>query len=148
MTRPVSDGDPPWAAEALAAGWLPPAEAEFTAWRAANMNRDSCRWCGAIRARGQQGHSWWKRSEEPMPHRPSCRFHDGPVKHAFVNGHYGTFDYWIACSCGRSYPQHDAEGNEQECPDREMTWRHPQARDLLAERLQRETEAAGDRSGE
>lgn len=39
------------------------------------------------------------------------------------------------CSCGCSYPLHDAEGNKQECPDREMTWRHPAERDLLAERL-------------
>lgn len=122
----ASASEPAWAAEALAAGWLPPGEAEFRLWRAANMNRDSCRWCGAVRDRP---------GCDPRPHRAACRFYDGPVKHAFANGHYGSFDFWITCTCGRDYPEHDASGSKQECPDREMTHRHPRERDLLAERL-------------
>ena len=116
--------EPAWAAEALAAGWLPPDEIKFRVWRAANMNRDSCRWCGAT----------WE-GKRPRPHSTSCRFYDGPVTHAFAGGHYGSFSYWINCGCGRSYPEYDLEGNKQECPDREMTWRHPSAPDLMAERL-------------
>ena len=70
---------------------------------------------------------------EPRPHTPSCRFYDGPVAHGFANGHYGSLDYWINCTCGRSYPEHDMNGQKQECPDRGMTWRHPTEPDLTAE---------------
>ena len=47
-------------------------------------------------------------------------------------GHFGTFDYWVYRTCGASYPEHDPEGNKQERPDRELTWRRPKQPDLLA----------------
>ena len=123
----MSGPQPAWADEAIAAGWLPPGDAEFMAWRAINLRRGTCRWCGAVRTRSS--------GRAPGPHRLPCRFYDGPVKHAFANGHYGTFDFWIRCTCGRSYPQHDIYGTEQECPDREMAWRCPRELDLAEERL-------------
>jgi len=122
-----------WEAAARAAGWLAPDEAEFKVWCARNLNGgDKCRWCGAFRAWGTHGSSWWKRSEDPQPHRAHCKFYDGPVEHRYKSGHLGTFDFWINCTCGKSYPQHDTDGNEQECPDRELAWRHPRSPDLLA----------------
>lgn len=120
------DPGPGWASAARAAGWLPPGEIEFKVWRARNLNGDSCRWCGATRTPGVPG-------RPAQPHRPPCRFYDGPVSHAFKAGHFGTFGYWVYCTCGASYPEHDTEGNKQECPDRDLTWRHPKTPDLLAD---------------
>ncbi len=113
-----------WMTAARAAGWLPPDEVKFKAWRAANLNRDACRWCGAPRIASL--------GREPRLHTPSCRFYDGPVQHGFHSGHQGSFDYWIHCTCGTSYPMYGIDGNEQECPDREMAWRHPKEPDLMA----------------
>lgn len=110
-----------WEGAARSAGWAPPDEVWLKVWHARNLNGDSCRWCHARRL-----------GPDVRPHRPSCRFYDGPVTHGFANGHLGTFDFWIYCTCGRNYPQHDAEGNEQDCPDRDLTWRHPKEPDLTA----------------
>lgn len=116
-----------WEAAARGAGWLPPDEVELKVWHARNLNRGSCRWCGSRRI-PQPG-------QQQRPHKPYCRFYDGPVTHGFSTGHLGTFDYWINCTCGRSYPERGTDGNKQECPDRELTWRRPEAPDLLAPTL-------------
>ena len=120
--------EPDWAPAARADGWLPPAEIELKVWRARNLNRDSCRWCGARRTAGTPG-------RPAQSHKPRCQFYDGPVAHAFMAGRFGTFDYWVYCTCGASYPEHDAEGNKQECPDRDLAWRHPKTPDLLADEI-------------
>lgn len=128
----MENGTPGWEAKAREAGWLPPAEVELRVWRARNMNGDSCRWCGARRHWGTEGRGRWKRDPAPEPHRPGCRFYDGLVTHDFKAGHFGSFDYWINCTCGASYPEHDAEGNKQDCPDRELVRRQPKQPDLMA----------------
>lgn len=122
MTCSSADVIAEWEAQAREAGWLPPGDVRFRVWCAHNLNRESCRWCGARRL-----------GVDLRPHRPGCRFFAGPVTHKAVNGHQGTFDWWIICRCGKSYPLHDAEGNEQkECPDAALTHREPQAEDLTA----------------
>lgn len=115
-----------WEAAAREAGWLPPDEARLKAWRAANLNGDRCRWCGALRVTLHNG------GRQQQPHRMYCRFYSGPVKHGFANGHFGTFGYRIVCICGRSYPDYDADGNKNECPDSALTERAPKMADLTA----------------
>lgn len=125
-----------WQVQAREAGWLPPADVRFKAWCAANLNRgESCRWCGALRRKVHGGlhRAWWREHDEPQPHRPGCRFFGGAVTHKEVNGHQGTFDWWVICSCGKHYAQHDEEGNKRaECPDAALTEREPQEEDLTA----------------
>jgi hypothetical protein len=96
------------------------------------MNGNRCRWCGASRIEGPDTVQWWRRASTPEPHRTHCRFYAGPVKHGYANAHMGSFDVWISCTCGNSYPEHDAEGNQQECPDSALTHREPRAPDLTA----------------
>jgi hypothetical protein len=113
--------DDEWMTAARAAGWLPAAEIEAQVWRARNLNGDRCRWCGVPRIGPQPRRS----------HRQSCRFYDGPLIHAVVNTYLGSFGYRITCNCGRTYPERGADGGEQQCPDRGMTWRRPQQPDLM-----------------
>lgn len=116
---------PPWEAAAREAGWLPPDEARLKAWRAANLNGERCRWCGAVRVTLHSG-------KQQQPHRMYCRFYAGPLKHGFANGWFSTFGYRIVCICGRSYPDYGADGNKNECPDSALAEREPAMADLTA----------------
>lgn len=125
----------PWEPDARRAGWLPPAEVEVKLWKVRHLkdNGERCAHCGAVRVRGPISARWWARHNEPSPHRTYCQFYSGPVKHGFANGHMGSFSYWISCTCGRSYPEYDADGNKNECPDIALTHREPQVRDRTAD---------------
>lgn len=111
--------EPEWASFARMSGWLPPDEAAFRMWRARNLNGENCRWCGVSRI------------QKSLPHKPSCRFYSGPVKHGPVGVRPAIFGYFIDCACGTSYREHDTDGNRQDCPDREKTYRLPRSPDLL-----------------
>ena len=90
--------EPDWAAAAREAGWLPPGEISLRTWLARNMRGGRCRACGASRIDGPDTAQWFRQNDEPQPHRTSCRFYAGPVKHGYAGGRMGSFDFWISCT--------------------------------------------------